>query len=77
MNSFKIVAACSTVAVVLCTTAAGALAGGNSANAKLCQKTGWQGFVTAEGAPFANGGLCVSYAAQGGALRPLTTGGGQ
>jgi hypothetical protein len=42
--------------------------GGNSANAKLCQKGGWQYYVTADGATFANQDDCVSYGAHGGTL---------
>ena len=46
---------------------ASASSGGNSANAKLCQKNGWQALVGTNGA-FANEEACVSYAAQGGKL---------
>jgi hypothetical protein len=60
-------AAC--LAVVCLSQAAAALAGGgNSANAKLCQKGGWQTLVRSDGSSFANQGACVSYAAQGGTL---------
>ena len=56
---------------------AGATAGGgNSANAKLCQKDGWRNWVQADGSAFKNQGDCVSYAAQGGTLTPPSTGGG-
>ena len=41
---------------------------GNSANAKLCQKGGWQSLFTATGGSFASEEACVSYAAQGGTL---------
>lgn len=41
---------------------------GNSANAKLCQKGGWQDLATSTGESFQNQGQCVSYAAKGGAL---------
>ena len=77
MNPGRIVVACVTLSVVLGGTAAGAIAGGNSTNAKSCQKSGWKEWVAADGAPFANAGLCVSYAAQGGVLRPRVSGGGQ
>ncbi|HEY8772986.1 MAG TPA: hypothetical protein VIM05_00330 [Gaiellaceae bacterium] len=40
--------------------------GGNSDNAKLCQKGGWQDWVRADLTPFVNTGGCVSYAARGG-----------
>ena len=42
--------------------------GGNSPNAKLCQKGGWQLLVRADGSSFANEQDCVSYAARGGTL---------
>ena len=42
--------------------------GGNSDNAKLCQKGGWQDWTRADLSPFVNTGGCVSYAAQGGTL---------
>jgi hypothetical protein len=42
--------------------------GGNSANAKLCQKTGWQSAETASGGTFASSEDCTSYAAEGGEL---------
>jgi hypothetical protein len=40
--------------------------GPNSANAKLCQKDGWQTLRSSTGAPFLNEKECTSYAAQGG-----------
>ncbi len=54
--------------VALAVGASVASAGGNSANAKLCQKGGWKDLVRADQTPFANQGACVSYAAQGGTL---------
>jgi hypothetical protein len=55
--------------------AAGALAanGGNSDNAKLCQKGGWQTLMDSSANQFANEGGCVSYGAQGGAIYALAT----
>jgi hypothetical protein len=55
--------------------AAGAPAanGGNSANAKLCQKGGWQTLMDSSAEPFANEGACVSYGAQGGAIYALAS----
>jgi hypothetical protein len=47
-----------------------AAAAGNSANAKACQKGGWQNLVRDDGTAFANQGECVSYGAQGGTLTP-------
>jgi hypothetical protein len=44
---------------------------GNSANAKLCQKGGWQDLQTDQGEPFASQDACVSYAAQGGTLEAI------
>lgn len=61
-----------TVALTVGVTSATAANGGNSANAKLCQKDGWmnlQGF--SDGTVFRNTGGCVSYAAHGGMLLPL------
>ena len=60
MNPNRTVVALATLSLVLGTTAAGAVAGGNSENAKLCLKSGWMDWVTADGAPFATTGLCVS-----------------
>ena len=45
--------------------------GGNSANAKLCQKNGWKKLLRSDGTAFRNQGDCVSYAAQGGTLHPV------
>jgi hypothetical protein len=42
--------------------------GGNSLNAKSCQKNGWQSLVTSTGATFASETACTSYAAKGGTL---------
>ena len=44
--------------------------GGNSANAKKCQKGGWKTLIRSDGSSFKNQGACVSYAAQGGTLTP-------
>jgi hypothetical protein len=53
--------------------AGGALAGngGNSANAKLCQKGGWQTLMDSSALAFPNQDACVSYGAQGGAIYAL------
>lgn len=42
--------------------------GGNSPNAKACQKNGWQSLVTSTGASFSSEEECVAYAAMGGTL---------
>jgi hypothetical protein len=42
--------------------------GGNSANAKKCQKNGWKTLVRSDGSSFRNQGDCVSYAAHGNTL---------
>lgn len=61
-------------ALALVVGAVGASAGGgNSANAKLCQKNGWQNLFRADGSPFANQGACVSYGAQGGTPKHAQT----
>jgi hypothetical protein len=71
----KSVVAAGLLAALLCTLvfAAGALAagGGNSANAKLCQKEGWRTLMDSSTSPFANAGECVSYGAHGGAIYAL------
>jgi hypothetical protein len=54
------------------TTGAGAAKGGNSANAKACQKGGWENWVRADQTPFANQDECVSYGAKGGTLTEPT-----
>jgi hypothetical protein len=41
---------------------------GNSANAKLCQKGGWQTAQTSTGGAFASQDECVAYGAQGGTV---------
>ena len=46
--------------------------GGNSANAKLCQKNGWQTQYTSTGQSFTSQDACVSYAAKGGTLTAKT-----
>ena len=61
------------VSLVLCgvfvltvgVVAASAGNGGNSANAKLCQKGGWTSLLRSDGSSFADQGECVSYGAQG------------
>ena len=45
--------------------------GGNSANAKACQKDGWMEQLRSDGTAFNNQGGCVSYGAQGGSLHAL------
>lgn len=45
--------------------------GGNSANAKLCQKGGWELLQRTDGTTFSNQGACVSYSARGGDLVPI------
>ena len=46
--------------------------GGNSGNAKLCQKDGWKTLVRSDGSSFENQDECVSYGAQGNELVPKT-----
>lgn len=66
-----LLAAVTATALIVGVSAAGAAKGGNSENAKLCQKGGWQDLVGSQGQSFASEEECVSYAAQGGT--PLTT----
>ncbi|MBD0330391.1 MAG: hypothetical protein ICV64_09860 [Thermoleophilia bacterium] len=60
------VAVLAALGALVLASAAAAENGGNSANAKLCQKGGWEELVDADGGAFANAGACVSYAARGG-----------
>ena len=61
------------IAVALAVGVASATAsGGNFANAKACQKGGWQTLAESGGRPFANEGACVNYGAMGGTLTQLT-----
>ena len=61
-----VVAVIAALAVAVSTSVAIASADtGNSANAKLCQKDGWQKWVRADQTAFTNEGDCVSYAAKG------------
>jgi hypothetical protein len=55
--------------------AGGALAAkaGNSANAKLCQKAGWQTVMDSSAASFSSEDACVSYGAHGGAIYALAS----
>jgi len=58
-----------TLVVALSLGSSVALAGGgNSENAKACQKSGWQNLQSGSGAAFADQSACVSYAAAGGTL---------
>jgi hypothetical protein len=50
-----------------------AAAGGNSANAKLCQHGGWESLMDSTGTAFASQDDCVSTGAHGGAIYALAT----
>jgi hypothetical protein len=69
---FLVIPAMVIAGLVVSPTAALA-AGGNSLNAKSCQKNGWKSLVTTSGAAFASEEACVSYAAKGGALKRAQT----
>ena len=70
----RAIAVTTALAALGVTMAAGAVpasaAGGNSANAKLCQKGGWENLVRSDNSAFTDQSTCVSYAAQGGTLAP-------
>jgi hypothetical protein len=73
-RAFYLASLVAVVAVVLAAGVATATAGGgNSANAKKCQKGGWQHLTTSTGESFANEGACVSYGARGGTLSTPNT----
>jgi hypothetical protein len=56
------------IAVAVPASSLASTGGGNSANAQLCQKGGWQNLFGSDGRTFSNAGDCGSYAAQGGAV---------
>ena len=66
LASAALIAACVTT---LLTSAAVAAKPGNSPNAKLCQKGGWQSLYTSSFESFASEAACVAYAAQGGVFQ--------
>ena len=70
LTATAVVVVCTALTVGIATATAG---GGNSANAKLCQKNGWQTLVTATGDTFQSVDECTSYAARGGVLHPLSS----
>lgn len=47
--------------------------GGNSLNAKSCQKGGWMNLQRSDGTLFTSEQACTSYGAKGGTLMPRTT----
>src|SRR5918998_306241 len=59
-----------TCAALALTAGADAKNGGNSANAKQCQKGGWQNLMGSDGTTFASEQECVAFAAKGGTLAP-------
>jgi hypothetical protein len=70
---WTLAALCAGLLVAVSALTGTALAGGGgSTGAKLCQKDGWQSLVTSTGSTFASQEQCVSYAATGGALHPLS-----
>jgi hypothetical protein len=58
------VIAIATIAVPFARVGAASAAKGNGADAKLCQKNGWQSLVNQDGSVFRNQGDCFSHAAQ-------------
>jgi hypothetical protein len=70
LTATAVVVVCTALTVGIATATAG---GGNSANAKLCQKNGWQTLATATGDTFQSADECTSYAARGGVLHPLSS----
>src|SRR5918998_264124 len=62
-----------TCAALALTAGADAKRGGNSANAKQCQKGGWQNLMGGDGTTFASEEECVAFAAKGGTLAPKPT----
>jgi hypothetical protein len=62
-----------TLALGLDASAALTYSPGNSADAKACQKDGWQRLQSSDGQLFRNEGDCTSYGAQGGVLAARST----
>ena len=69
MRRALIVMAVASLALLAVSTSALA-GGGNSANAKLCQKGAWMNLVRADGTTFVDQAACVSYGASGGTPVP-------
>jgi hypothetical protein len=67
MRMLLVLGAALALTVGVATAGAGS---GNSDAAKACQKGGWQNLVRQDGTGFKNAGDCISYAAQGGTLKP-------
>ena len=63
-----IVGATVVLALLIAIPAALAAKPGNSPNAKICQKGGWQTLYTRDGTPFGSEMQCASYGAQGGQI---------
>ena len=64
---------CAALALTVGVATAFADGGGNSEAAKACQKGGWQTLVRSDGSTFHNQSDCVSYAALGNVLLPLSS----
>lgn len=64
-------ASCATLVSLVVADNALAAKGGNAANAKLCQKDGWQTLMDSAARPFPNEQACVSHGAHGGAIYAL------
>jgi hypothetical protein len=69
MRMRRLLVFCAALALSVGAATAGAGGGGNSANAKMCEKNGWQALYRTDGSSFANQGACVSYGARGGTLK--------
>lgn len=59
------------VAIPLSVESTAAQRGGNSDNAKACQKGGWQSLQNNAGVPFTSQGECVASGAQGSGVVPI------
>src|SRR5262245_8333841 len=70
-SAFVLAVAAAIITTMAVTGGALAAKGGNSTNAKLCQRGGWDGLMDSSGAKFSNQDECVSYGAEGGAIYAL------
>jgi hypothetical protein len=68
MKLRMLVVLCAALALTVGAATAAGGGGGNSANAKKCQKGGWQHVYRTNGTGFASQDECVDYAAKGGVV---------
>jgi hypothetical protein len=70
-SAFALAVVAAIVSTLAVTGGALAAKGGNSTNAKLCQKGNWQELMDSSATSFSSQDECVSYGAEGGAIYAL------